>query len=134
MKNAALFLKNHNLSNGKLGVTGFCFGGAVSNYLATELKDNLLASAPFYGSAAKLEEVKNIKAKMLIHYASDDPRVNAMKEDYEKALKANKVDYEMFVYPDTKHGFHNNSTPRYKKDAADLAWQRTIQLFKKRLT
>tara|TARA_R110002072_G_scaffold534_6_gene4067 strand:+ start:240639 stop:241523 length:885 start_codon:yes stop_codon:yes gene_type:complete len=133
MKNAAKFLKSHKLSNGNLGVTGFCFGGAVSNYLATELGEDLKASVPFYGSAAKLEDVKKIKAKMIIQYASDDPRVNAMKDDYEKALKANKIDFEMFVYPNTKHGFHNNSTPRYNKEAAKLAWTRTIALFKKTL-
>lgn len=133
MKNAAKFLKSHSLSNGNLGVTGFCFGGAVSNYLATELGSELKACVPFYGSAAKLDEVKNIKAKMIIQYASDDPRVNAMKNDYEKALKAHRVDYKMYVYPDTKHGFHNNSTPRYNKEAAKLSWDRTIELFKKTL-
>ncbi len=133
MKNAALYLKKHALSTGKLGVTGFCFGGAVSNYLATELGDQLLASAPFYGSAAKLEEVAKIKAKMLIHYAENDPRVNAMKDDYEKVLKKHKVDFKMHVYPKTLHGFHNNSTPRYNKEAAQLAWDRTINLFKETL-
>lgn len=133
MENAALFLKNHKLSNGKLGVTGFCFGGAVSNHLATTLGDKLLASVPFYGSAAKLEDVSKIKAKLLIHYAEDDPRVNEMKAPYENALKNNKVDYAMFIYPSTKHGFHNNSTPRYNKDAAKLAWERTINFFKKHL-
>ncbi len=133
MKNAALFLKNHKLSNGKLGVTGFCFGGAVSNFLATELGDKLKACAPFYGSAAKLEDVSKIKAKMIIHYAENDPRVNAMKDPYEKALKESKIDYKMYVYPNTKHGFHNNSTPRYDKDSAKLAWKRTIDLFKENL-
>lgn len=133
MKNAAYFLKNHSLSNKKLGVTGFCFGGAVSNYLATEMKEDLLVSAPFYGSAAKLSLVKNIKAKMLIHYASDDPRVNAMKDDYEKAIKQHNIDFKMHIYPKTKHGFHNNSTPRYDKEAAELAWNRTIEIFKQSL-
>lgn len=133
MKNAALFVKKHSLSTGKLGVTGFCFGGAVSNFLATELGDQLQACAPFYGSAAKLEEVKKIKAKMLIHYAEHDPRVNASKEAYEKELKKHGIDFKMHVYPGTKHGFHNNSTPRYDKAAATLAWNRTIELFKKNL-
>lgn len=133
MKNAAYFLKNHKLSNGKLGATGFCFGGAVANFLATELGADLKASAPFYGSAAKLSDVKNIKAKMLIHYASDDERVNAMKEDYEKELAKNKISFNMHIYPNTKHGFHNNSTPRYNKEGAELAWGRTINLFKENL-
>jgi len=133
MKNAALFLKSHKLSNGKLGVVGFCFGGAVSNYLATELGSKLQASVPFYGSAGKLDEVKNIKASMMIHYAAKDPRVNAMQEDYKKTLKNNNVDFEMFTYPGTQHGFHNNSTPRYDKKAAKLAWKRTINFFKKHL-
>ncbi len=134
MKNAAMFVKNHKLSTGKLGVTGFCFGGAVSNFLATELGDQLLACAPFYGSAAKIEDVPKIKAKMLIHYAEDDPRVNAMKEPYEKALREHKIDFKMHVYPKTKHGFHNNSTPRYNKEAAKLAWKRTVDLFKEKLS
>lgn len=133
MKNAALFLQSREFSSGKLGVTGFCFGGAVSNFLATELGSKLSACAPFYGSAAKLEEVPKIEAKMLIHYASDDPRVNAMKADYEAALKKHNKDFKMYIYPDTRHGFHNNSTPRYDKRAAKLAWQRTIALFKKEL-
>jgi carboxymethylenebutenolidase len=133
MKNAALFLKSHSLSNNKLGVVGFCFGGAVSNFLATELGDKLKASVPFYGSAAKLDEVKNIKASLLIQYASNDPRVNAMEDDYRKALKANNIDFEMFTYSGTHHGFHNNSTPRYNKKAAKLAWKRTINFFKKHL-
>ncbi|MFT6067917.1 MAG: carboxymethylenebutenolidase [Bacteriovoracaceae bacterium] len=133
MKNAAKFIKSHSLSNGKLGVTGFCFGGAVSNYLATELGSAVKAVAPFYGSAAKIEDVKNIKAELIVHYAEDDARVNAMKDDYEKALKENKVNFKMYVYPGTKHGFHNNSTPRYNKDQAALAWKRTMDLFKKNL-
>lgn len=133
MKNAAKFIKGHSLSNGKLGVTGFCFGGAVSNYLATELGSEVKAVAPFYGSAAKIEDVKKIKAKLIVHYAEDDARVNAMKNDYEKALKENKVDFKMFIYPGTKHGFHNNSTPRFNKDQAALAWKRTIELFNQSL-
>lgn len=133
MKNAANFLKDHSLSNGKLGVTGFCFGGAVSNYLATELGSNIKAAVPFYGSAAKLDEVKNIKAAVMIHYAEDDPRVNAMREGYDKALKSHNINYKMYTYPGTKHGFHNNSTPRFNKKAAKLAWDRTISFFKEHL-
>ncbi len=133
MLNGAKFLKSHALSNGKLGVTGFCFGGGVSNWLATEMGSELSASAPFYGAAAKTEDVPRIKAPLLIHYAEEDPRVNAMRADYEAALKAANVRYEMFTYPGTRHGFHNNSTPRYDKEAAQLAWKRTMDLFRKHL-
>jgi len=130
MVNSARYVKNHELSNGKLGATGFCWGGGTTNFLATTLGDELQAGAPFYGRAADTEDVGNIKAAMLIHYAEDDERVNAMKEDYEAALQANNVRYEMHVYPGTRHGFHNYSTPRYNEDAAKRAWDRTIALFK----
>jgi carboxymethylenebutenolidase len=133
MKNGATFLKSHPLSNGNLGATGFCFGGAVANYLAVELGSDLKVSVPFYGTAPATEDVKKIKAAMVIHYAEDDPRVNATRKDYEAALKANKVDYAMYEYKGTQHGFHNNSTPRYNEDAAKLAWSRTIDAFKKYL-
>jgi len=133
MKNAALFLKNHSLSNGKLGATGFCFGGAVVNYLATELGSDIKAVVPFYGSAAKIEDVSKIKASLVIQYAENDPRVNEMKDSYEKALTKNKIDFKMYTYPGTQHGFHNNSTPRYKKKEAKLAWERTIKLFNEKL-
>ena len=129
MLNGAKWLKAHDLSTGKLGATGFCFGGAVANFLATEMGADLAASAPFYGAAAKLEDVPNIKAAMLIHYAEDDPRVNAMREDYEAALKAAGTPYEMHSYPGTRHGFHNNSTPRYNPEQAKIAWDRTVAHF-----
>jgi carboxymethylenebutenolidase len=126
MLNGARWLQEHELSNGNLGATGFCFGGGVANFLATEMGDALKASAPFYGAAAKIDEVPNIKAAMLIHYAEDDERVNAQRPAYEAALKAAGVDYKMYVYEGTRHGFHNNSTPRYDKAQAKLAWDRTI--------
>ena len=126
MLNGARWLQEHKLSNGNLGATGFCFGGGVANFLATEMGDALKASAPFYGAAAKIDEVPNIKAAMLIHYAEDDERVNAQRPAYEAALKAAGVDYKMYVYEGTRHGFHNNSTPRYDKAQAKLAWDRTI--------
>lgn len=134
MKNSAYYLKQHKLSNGKLGVTGFCFGGAVSNYLAVNMGSDLKASAPYYGSSPKVEEVKKIKAKMLVHYAENDPRVNATKDEYEKALKDNGISFKTYLYPGTNHGFHNYSTPRYNKDAAKLSWDRTVELFKKELS
>lgn len=133
MENGAKFLKAHSMSSGKLGVTGFCFGGGVSNNLAVKLGAELKVAAPFYGAAPKIEDVSKIKAFILAHYAENDPRINAMKEDYEKALKANKISYEMHTYEGTQHGFHNNSTPRYDEKAAKLAWERTLAAFKKYL-
>lgn len=133
MLNGARFLKKHPLSSGKLGVTGFCFGGGVSNFLATEMGDELQAAAPFYGQAADLARVPRIKASLVIHWADDDPRVNAQRADYEAALKEHGVDWVSYSYPGTKHGFHNNSTPRYDEKAAKLAWSRTIDLFKRKL-
>ncbi len=134
MLNGAKFLKNHELSNGKLGATGFCFGGGVANYLAVELGSDLNATVPFYGAAPASEDVAKIKAAVLVQYAEDDPRINAMRDDYEAALKANGVDYEMHTYPGTRHGFHNNSTPRYNEKAAKLAWKRTVEFFRKHLS
>ena len=133
MVNSARFVKSHELSNGKLGATGFCWGGGTTNFLATELGDELGAGAPFYGSAAVTDKVGRIKAAMQIHYAEDDQRVNAMRADYEAALKANGVTYEMHTYPKTRHGFHNYSTPRYNPEAAKLAWDRTVAFFRKHL-
>lgn len=133
MLNSAKFLKAHALSSGKLGATGFCFGGGVANYLAVELGDDLQAAVPFYGRAPAVDDVARIKAAILVHYAEDDARVNAMKDDYEAALKASGTQYEMHTYPGTRHGFHNNSTPRYNEQAAKLAWSRTVAFFKKHL-
>ena len=134
MLNSARHLNSHALSNGKLGATGFCFGGGVTNYLAVELGSDLNAAVPFYGRAPKSEDVAKIRAPLLIHYAENDPRVNAMRANYEAALKSNDAKFEMFSYPGTKHGFHNNSTPRHNESAAKLAWERTIAFFKKHLS
>jgi carboxymethylenebutenolidase len=134
MLNGARFVKAHAKSNGKLGATGFCFGGGVANFLATEMGGDLQAAAPFYGAAPAIEKVPQIKAKIVAHYAEDDPRVNATRAEYEAALKASGAEYEMHSYPGTKHGFHNNSTPRYDEAAAKLAWDRTMALFKDKLT
>ncbi len=133
MINSARFLKSHELSNGRLGATGFCWGGGMANRLAVELGSDLDAAVPFYGAAPASEDVPKIKAAMLIIYAGTDPRINAMWPDYEAALKANKVRYEMEMYEGTLHGFHNNSTPRYNEVAAALAWNRTIGFFRKHL-
>ncbi len=134
MLNSAKYLKSHTLSNGKLGATGFCFGGGVINFLAVKMGSNLNAGAPFYGSAPKSEDVANIRAPLLIHYAENDDRINSKRPGYEAALKANNAKFEMHTYPGTRHGFHNNSTPRYNEAAAKLAWNRTIAFFKQHLS
>ncbi len=133
MLNSARYVKAHTLSSGKLGATGFCWGGGATNYLAVALGADLQAAAPFYGPAAETASVPKIRAKMLIHYAEHDERINAMWPAFEAALKAAGVAHEMHMYPGTQHGFHNNSTPRYKEDAAKLAWERTIALFRRSL-
>ena len=134
MLNSAKFLKAHPLSNGKLGATGFCYGGGVVNALAVQMGADLNAAVPFYGRAAKTEDVSKIKAPLLIQYAEDDKRINAMKADYEAALKASNATFEMHVYPGTRHGFHNNSTKRYNAEQAKIAWERTVAFFKKHLS
>jgi carboxymethylenebutenolidase len=133
MLNGARFLKSHKLASGKLGVTGFCWGGGTTNWLATALGGDMQAGAPFYGAAPATAEVPKIKAAMLIHYAENDPRIDEMWPAYEQALKSAGVRYEAHVYPGTQHGFHNNSTPRYNEAAAKLAWERTIAHFKRYL-
>ena len=130
---AAVWLKSRPDSTGKLGVTGFCFGGGVANNLAVQLAADLQASVPYYGGQPRAEDVPKIKAAMLIHYAADDERINAGWPAYESALKANKINYQQFTYPGTQHGFHNDTTPRFNKEAAALSWQRTVDHFNKYL-
>ena len=131
--NSAEFLRSHKLSTGKLGATGFCFGGGIVNYLATAMGDKLQAAAPYYGVAPETAQVGKIKAALLCHLAGTDERVNATYPAYEAALKAQKIRYEIHSYAGTQHGFHNNSTPRYDKAAAALSWTRTVSHFKKYL-
>ena len=126
------WLKEHPGSNGKVGVVGFCYGGGISNILATRLPD-LSAAVPFYGVAPPLENVKNIKSPLLIHFAEKDDRVNASWPPYEAKLKAAKIKYEAFIYAGAQHGFNNDTTPRYDEAAAKLAWSRTIDFFKSHL-
>jgi len=126
------YLKNHPDCNGKVAVVGFCFGGWISNMMAVRLP-NLSAAVPFYGGQPNEEETSQIKAPLMLHYAELDKRVNAGWPDYEKALKKYGVDYKVFIYPGVNHGFHNNTTPRYDKKAAELAWKRTIKFFNKHL-
>ena len=134
MINSARFLQAHALSNGRLGATGFCWGGGMTNRLAVELGADMAAGVPFYGASAATEDVPNIQAAMMIIYAESDPRINAMWPEYEAALQANGVDYEMHMFPGTLHGFHNNSTPRFNEAAAGLAWNRTVGFFRRHLT
>lgn len=132
--NSARYLKSHTLSNGKLGATGFCYGGGVVNNLAVVMGADLNAAVPFYGMAPAIEDVPKIKASLMIHYAEDDPRVNASREAYRSALEKNRKDFVMYIYERTRHGFHNNSTPRYDETNANKAWERTMTFFKKHLS
>ena len=133
MINSARYLKSHALSTGRLGATGFCWGGGMTNRLAVELGADLDAGVPFYGAAPTSEDVSSIEAALLIVHAGTDPRINAMWPDYEAALQANGVRYDMVMFEGTRHGFHNNSTPRYNEVAAALAWNRTIGFFREHL-
>jgi carboxymethylenebutenolidase len=129
---AAAFLKTLQQGNGKVGVVGFCYGGGIANALATRIPD-LGAAVPFYGRQGDLSKVAAIQAPLLIHYASQDERVNAGAKAYDDALKAAGKSAQSFVYPDTEHGFNNDTTPRYDKAAASLAWDRTIAFFNQHL-
>ncbi len=126
------WLKTRPECTGKLGAVGFCWGGGIVNFLATRVPD-LAAAVPFYGNAPATDDVPKIKAPLLIHFAENDPRINAMWPAYEAALKAAHVPYMMYMYPGTQHGFNNNTTPRYDEAAARLAWQRTIDFFNQHL-
>ena len=130
---AAIFLKSHEQSNGKLGAVGFCFGGYVVNMLAATIPDSLNAAVPFYGTPAASEIRGNIKGPLLIQLAELDTRVNATWPEYESDLIDNKVKFTMYMYPQTNHGFHNDSTGRYDEENAELAWERTIEFFNQHL-
>jgi carboxymethylenebutenolidase len=129
---AAVWLKNRPDSTGKLGVTGFCFGGGVSNALAVRMGADLQAAVPFYGGAPPdLADVPKIKAAVLVHHGSTDTRLVQAWPAYEAALKAAGVTHEGHIYEGAGHGFNNDATPRYNKAAADEAWKRTIDWFNK---
>lgn len=131
--NSALHVKSHKLSNARLGVTGFCYGGGVVNYLAAALGADMQAGAPYYGVAADTASVPKIKAPLVCHLAELDERTNATYPAFQTALQAAGVAHEVHVYAGTQHGFHNNSTPRYHEAAAKLSWERTVAHFRKHL-
>jgi carboxymethylenebutenolidase len=131
---AAELLKAHPKSNGKVGAVGFCYGGGVVNMLAFRIPKTIAAGVPFYGRQPSADNVPEIEAPLLIHYAGLDTRVNEGWPAFEKALKAWNKKYEAFIYPNVNHGFHNDTTPRYDKQAAGLAWTRTIEFFKEHLS
>ncbi len=119
-------------SNGKVGVVGFCYGGGVCNAMAVRLPE-LAACVPFYGSQPADGDVSWIEAPLLLHYAELDSRINKGWPDYEAALKAEGKEYTAHIYPGVNHGFHNDTTPRYDKTQAELAWSRTVAFFKEKL-
>ncbi|NBE08066.1 YghX family hydrolase [Paragemmobacter ruber] len=126
------FLKTDSRTTGKVGITGFCYGGGVSNAAAVAFPD-LACAVPFYGRQAAAEDVARITAPILLHYAELDTRINEGWPAYEAALKAAGKTYEAHIYPGVNHGFHNDSTPRYDEAAAKLAWDRTLAWFAKYL-
>src|SRR3954470_12488125 len=131
---AAELLKAHPRSNGKVGAVGFCYGGGVVNTLAVRIPKTIAAGVPFYGRQPRAEDVPKIEAPLLIHYAGLDTRINEGWPAFETALKESGKKFEVHIYPDVNHGFHNDTTPRYDKKAAELAWDRTIAFFKQHLS
>ena len=129
---AAQLLKTQAGTNGRVGAVGFCFGGGVVNWLATQWPD-LNAGVPFYGVAPKLDDVPRIRAPLMLHFAGNDQRIDATWPMYEAALKSAGAKYEAFTYPGVEHGFNNDTTPRYDAKAAALAWQRTLAFFAQNL-
>jgi carboxymethylenebutenolidase len=130
---SARWLKARSDCNGKVGAVGFCYGGGVVNTLAVKMGADLAAGVPFYGAQPNAADAAKIKAPLLLNYAGEDARINAGIPAYEAALKAAGVTYTVYTYAGTQHGFHNDTTPRYDKAAAELAWQRTLDHFNKYL-
>src|SRR5215204_6288972 len=130
---AAKWLKARSDSKGKLGAVGFCFGGGMVNQLAVRLGKDLNAGVAFYGRQAGVADVPKIAAPLMFQYAGNDQGVNAGIAAYEAALKENKKEFVSYIYEGKQHGFHNDTTPRYDAEAAKLAWERTLDHFKKNL-
>jgi carboxymethylenebutenolidase len=127
------FLKSHDGSTGKVGVIGFCWGGALTNQVAVNSPD-VAAAVPYYGRQPSADEAARIQAPLLLQYAGLDERINAGIADYEKALEAANVDYTIYVYEGANHAFNNDTNEaRYDKDAAELAWSRTVEFLKQHL-
>lgn len=130
---AVKYLKTNPQTTGKVGCTGFCWGGAMTNHVAVNTPD-LDAAVPYYGSQPKAEDVTKIKAPMLLHYAGEDERINKGIPEFEAALKKAGIEYHLYMYEGAQHAFNNDSNPqRYNKAAADLAWKRTMDFFKEKL-
>ncbi len=130
---AAQWLQKHPDTSGKLGVTGFCFGGGMTNTLAVRIPDIVSAAVPFYGAQPAKDDVPKIKAPLLLHFGELDTRINAGWPAYEEALKAANKKYVAHIYKAANHGFHNDTTPRYDKASAELAWKRTLEFFREHL-
>lgn len=130
---AVKYLETHPNSNGKVGCTGFCWGGAMTNQVAVNAP-TLKAAVPYYGRQPAVEDVPKIKAAVLAHYAENDAGINAGIPAFEEALKKANIEYQIFTYPGTGHAFNNDTGPRYNEEAAKLAWKRTVDFFKAKLT
>lgn len=126
---AARFLKSHPRCDGNMGAVGFCFGGYIVNLLAAAVPELIDAGVPFYGTPAAASLQDRVRGPLLVQLAGEDPRVNATWPDYEKTLKSNDAEFVMHEYPGVRHGFHNDSTPRFDPEAAELAWSRTLAFF-----
>lgn len=130
---AVRYLKTHPLSTGKVGCTGFCWGGGMTNQVAVHAPD-LKAAVPYYGSQPAVEDVPRIRAPLLLHYAGNDERINKGIPAFEEALRKNSIEYRIYIYEGAEHAFNNDTNEaRYHKEAAQLAWQRTIAFFKEKL-
>lgn len=133
MVNSAEFLVGHELARDEMAVTGFCWGGYATNFVAAKLGSKVRAAAPYYGRGVTAEQTANIEAALMIQAPEHDDRINAAWPEWETALKANEVDYVRHIYAAANHGFHNNSTPRYDEAAAQLSWDRMIEFFQHHL-
>ncbi|MBS0012113.1 MAG: dienelactone hydrolase family protein [Bacteroidales bacterium] len=130
---AVKYLKTHPLTNGKVGCTGFCWGGGMTNQVAVKASE-LDAAVPYYGSQPDSEDVPGIKAAVMAHYAGNDPRINAGIEEFEDAMKEAGIEYSIYMYEGASHAFNNDTSPeRYHEEAAKLAWERTVEFFKEKL-
>ncbi len=129
---AVKYLKTHKESTGKVGVTGFCWGGGITNQVVVQSQD-VQAAVPFYGRQPSQEDVSKITATMLVHYAGDDERINAGIPEFEVALKESNIEYLIYMYEGAKHAFFNNTGQRYDEEASKLAWKRTVDFFNEKL-